>query len=145
MEVIKSKKLVSMLSNFPNIINRFLGDLPKDDYPVLDTFKFGSCWLSFVMDQSQSSMRDLFKRLNIRGIDMDISTFSKASKNRDPVIFHNLFLRLRSELNKKKNIDPKALVLDGRNKASISTAQWFAFVSPFERFRHCTIEVLYKV
>ncbi len=111
MEVIKNKKLVSMLSNFPNIINKFLGDLPKDDYPVLDTFKFGSCWLSFVMDQSQSSMRDLFKRLNVRGIDMDISTFSKASKNRDPVVFHNLFLRLRSELNKKKNIDPKALVL----------------------------------
>jgi putative transposase len=100
-----------MLSNFPNIINKFLGDLPKDDYPVLDTFKFVSCWLSFVMDQSQSSMRDLFKRLNVRGIDMDISTFSKASKNRDSVIFHNLFLRLRSELNKKKNIDPKALVL----------------------------------
>jgi putative transposase len=42
---------------------------------------------------------------------MDISTFSKASKNRDPVMFHNLFLRLRSELSKKKNIDPKALVL----------------------------------
>ena len=100
-----------MLSNFPNIINKFLGDLPKDDYPVLDTFKFVSCWLSFVMDQSQSSMRDLFKRLNVRGIDMDISTFSKASKNREPVVFHNLFLRLRSELNKKKNIDPKALVL----------------------------------
>jgi IS4 transposase len=100
-----------MLSNFPSIINEFLGDLPKDDYPVLDTFKFVSCWLSFVMDQSQSSMRDLFKRLNVRGIDMDISTFSKASKNRDPVIFHNLFLRLRNKLNKKKNIDPKALVL----------------------------------
>jgi IS4 transposase len=111
MEVIKNKKLVSMLSNFPGIINKFLGDLPKDDYPVLDTFKFVSCWLSFVMDQSQSSMRDLFKRLNIRGIDMDISTFSKASKNRDPVVFHNLFLRLRSELNKKRNINPKDLVL----------------------------------
>ena len=111
MEVIKNKKLVSMLSNFPSIINKFLGDLPKDDYPVLDTFKFVSCWLSFVMDQSQFSMRDLFKRLNVRGIDMDISTFSKASKNRDPVTFHNLFFRLRSELNKKKNIDPKALVL----------------------------------
>jgi IS4 transposase len=93
------------------MINKFLGDLPKDDYPVLDTFKFVSCWLSFVMDRSQSSMRDLFKRLNVRGIDMDISTFSKASKNRDPIIFHNLFLKLRSELNKKKNIDPKALVL----------------------------------
>ena len=42
---------------------------------------------------------------------MDISTFSKASKNRDPVVFQNLFLRLRSELNQKKNIDQKALVL----------------------------------
>jgi putative transposase len=51
MEVIKNKKLVSMLSNFPNIINKFLGDLPKEDYPVLDTFKFVSCWLSFVMDR----------------------------------------------------------------------------------------------
>jgi putative transposase len=111
MEVIKNKKLVSMLSNFPSIINKFLGDLPKDDYPVLDTFKFVSCWLSFVMDRSQSSMRDLFKRLNVRGIDMDISTFSKASKKRDPVIFHDLFLRLRSELNQQKNINPKALVL----------------------------------
>jgi IS4 transposase len=70
-----------MLSNFPSIINKFLGDLPKDDYPVLDTFKFVSCWLSFVMDRSQTSMRDLLKRLNVRGIDMDISTFSKASKN----------------------------------------------------------------
>jgi putative transposase len=81
-----------MLSNFPTIVKRFLGDLPKDDYSVLDTFKFVSCWLSFVMDQSQSSMRDLFKRLNIRGIDMDISTFSKAIKNREPIIFDNLFL-----------------------------------------------------
>jgi putative transposase len=100
-----------MLSNFPTIVKHFLGNLPKDDYPVLDTFKFVSCWLSFVMDQSQSSMRDLFKRLNIRGIDMDISTFSKASKNRDPIVSHNLFFKLRRELNKKKNIDPKALVL----------------------------------
>lgn len=100
-----------MVSNFPVIVKRFLKDLPKDDYPVLDTFTFGSCWMSFVMDQSQYSMRDLFKRLNIRGIDMDISTFSKASKNRDPIIFHDLFLESRKELKKSKNIDPKALVL----------------------------------
>jgi putative transposase len=56
-------------------------------------------------------MRDLFKRLNVRGVDMDISTFSKASKNRDPIVFHNLFSKLRSELNKQKNIDQKSLVL----------------------------------
>jgi putative transposase len=82
MEVIKNKKLVNMLSNFPSIINKFLGDLPKDDYPVLDTFKFVSCWLSFVMDQSQSSMRDLFKRLNVRGIDMDILTSCTSTLER---------------------------------------------------------------
>ena len=63
------------------------------------------------MDQSQSSMRDLFKRLNVRGIDMDISTFSKASKNRDPIIFHDLFFKLRNELKKKNSIESKALVL----------------------------------
>ena len=80
-----------MVSNFPAIVKRFLKDFPTDDYPVLDTITFVSCWMSFVMDQSQSSMRDLFKRLNVRGINMDISTFSKASKNRDPIIFHDLF------------------------------------------------------
>ena len=37
------------------------------------------------------------------------------------------------------------LVLRGRNKPSILTAQWLAFVSPFERLRHCTIKVFYKV
>ena len=42
MEVIKQKKLVSMLSNFPTIVKHFLADLPKDNYPVLDTFKFAS-------------------------------------------------------------------------------------------------------
>ena len=56
-------------------------------------------------------MRDLFKRLNVRGIDMDISTFSKASKNRDPIIFHDLFFKLRNELKKKNSIESKALVL----------------------------------
>ena len=42
---------------------------------------------------------------------MDISTFSKASKNRDPIIFHDLFFKLRNELKKKNSIESKALVL----------------------------------
>jgi putative transposase len=100
-----------MLSNFPAVVERFLGDLPKDDYPVLNTFKFVSCWLSFVIDSSQSSMRDLFKRLNIRGESMNISTFSKASKNRDPVIFHRIFSKLRNKLKSAKDSDAKSLVL----------------------------------
>ena len=103
--------IVSMVSNFPAIVKCFLKELPTDDYPVLDTFTFVSCWISFVMDRSQFSTRDLFKRLNVRGIDMDMSTFSKASKNRDPIIFHDLFFKLRNELKKKNSIESKALVL----------------------------------
>jgi putative transposase len=79
MKLTKNKKIFNTVSNFPTIVKRLLGELSKDDYAVLYTFRFVSCWLSFVMDRSQSSMRDLFKRLNVRGIAMDISTFSKAS------------------------------------------------------------------
>ncbi len=56
-----------MVSNFPEIVKKYLGGLPKDDYPALNTFLFVSTWLSFVLDQGQVSMRSLFKTLNIRG------------------------------------------------------------------------------
>ncbi len=47
-------------------------------------------------------MRSLFKRLNVRGIDVHISTFSKASQKRDPLQFYNLFLKLRKKLKKSQ-------------------------------------------
>jgi len=71
-------------SNFPKIVKYLLWALPQDDYPKPDTFTFVSCWLSFVLDQSQTEMRSLFQRLNMRGIDIDISTFSKANKKTRP-------------------------------------------------------------
>lgn len=46
-------------------------------------------------------MRSVFRRLNARDINVDISTFSKASKDRDPAVFYELFLRLREELGKQ--------------------------------------------
>ena len=67
-----------------------------------------SIWLSFVLDQSQVSMRSLFKRLNVRGETVDISTFSKASKNRSPQLFWKLFCQLEKDLKKKVGI-----VVDG--------------------------------
>lgn len=94
-----------LLSNFPQIVQKHLGHLPQDDYPVLNTFKFVSIWLSFVLDQSQSSMRSLFQRLNIRGETVDISTFSKASKSRETQVFCNLFLELQKEVKKKAGIN----------------------------------------
>lgn len=100
-----------MISNFPKIVKKLLGELPKDDYPVLNTFLFVSTWLGLVLDQSQSSMRSVFKRLNVRGINVDISTFSKASKKRDSQIFYNLFIKLRKRLKKKKREDKDKLAL----------------------------------
>lgn len=100
-----------ILSNFSQIVQNHLGHLPQDDYPVLNTFKFVSIWLSFVLDQSQSSMRSLFQRLNIRGEKVDISTFSKASKHRDVKVFWDLFLAIQKEVKKKAGINLDKWVL----------------------------------
>jgi putative transposase len=100
-----------MISNFPKIVKESLSHLSQDDYPVLDSFLFVSIWLGFVLDQSQTSMRSMFKRLNIMDIDVDISTFSKASKKRDSIIFWNLFVELRRKLKKAKKWDEKKLAL----------------------------------
>lgn len=100
-----------MISNFPQIVKKHLKHLPHDDYPALNTFLFVSTWLNFALDQSQVSMRSLFKRLNVRGIDVDISTFSKASKVREPVIFYHLFTKLRDELKKEHKLNSQKLAL----------------------------------
>lgn len=100
-----------IISNFPQIVKKYLGHLPKDDYPMLDSFKFVSIWLSFVLDQSQTSMRSLFKRLNIRGEEVDISTFSKASKNRSPEIFKKIWEKQKREVISAGKKQKRELVL----------------------------------
>ncbi len=80
-----------MISNFLEIVKRHLGHLATDDYPVLNSFLFVSIWLSFFLNQSQSSMMSVLKCLSIRGIKVKISNSSKASKNRDPQILYDLF------------------------------------------------------
>ena len=54
------------------------------------------------MDKSIVSMQDLFKRLNYQGIDLKISNFSKASKNRNTEVFQTIIEQLRIELSQKK-------------------------------------------
>jgi len=85
------------VSNFPQIIKSLLKKLPKNDYPVLNTFLFASCWIGFGMDKSLVSMRDLLTR---------VTTFSKASKTRDIEIFKEI-LNQGIEKLKKKNRIPK--------------------------------------
>ena len=90
------------ISNFPKIANLLLKDLPKNDYPVLNTFLFVSCWLGLIMDQSLNCMTDLITRLNNKNIKVDISTFSKASKRRSDEIFQKILKKAMIELQKKK-------------------------------------------
>jgi putative transposase len=90
-----------MLSNFPKIVKEVLGDLPRWDYPALSTFRWVSCWLTFTLDPSLMSMRDLFCRLKYQGEKCHISTFSKANKTRDPEIFKELFKKLARKVNQK--------------------------------------------
>lgn len=47
-------------------------------------------------------MRDLFKRLNNTGIEVDISTFSKASSHRSQQVFHQIYQQLYGLIERKK-------------------------------------------
>ncbi len=100
-----------MIFNLPRLVKKFLKKLPKNDYPVLNTFLFVSCWLNFALDPSVSSMRDLFEQLNLQGIKVDISTFSKASKKRDIEVFEKLFNSISQELREKNKLSDKKLAI----------------------------------
>jgi putative transposase len=60
-----------IIKSFPRIVKDILSDLPKKDYPVLNSRLFFECWLSYVLDLSLTSMRDLFKRLNNTGFEVE--------------------------------------------------------------------------
>ncbi|MEM7761634.1 MAG: IS4 family transposase [Cyanobacteria bacterium P01_A01_bin.40] len=89
------------VSNFPKIIKHLFKDLPKNDYPVLNSFFFTSCWIGFAMDKSLVSMRDLLTRVNSREKRLDISTFSKASKTRSVEVFQKVLSRAIAKLENK--------------------------------------------
>lgn len=98
-----------LLSNLPQLVKKYLGQIPDDDYPVLNSFLFVTCWLNFALDPGVDSMRGMFAILNQQGIKVDFSTFSKASKSRDSELFENILNRLIAEV--KKKTPPDKLVL----------------------------------
>ena len=65
------------------------GATPSDPYHI------NLCLLSYsILDKGINSLRDLFHQLNHAGIKVDLSTFSKANKTRDPQIFRHLYHKL---------------------------------------------------
>jgi putative transposase len=90
-----------IIKSFPRIVKDILSDLPKKDYPVLNSRLFFECWLSYVLDNSLTSMRDLFKRLNNTGFEVDISTFSKANLHRSQKPFQEIYKKLNELVQSK--------------------------------------------
>lgn len=90
-----------MISSLPQLVKPLLKELPKNDYPVLNTRLFVSCWLGFALDQSLTSMRDLFFRLKSQNITVDISTFSKASKQRSLEPLIKIYQQLCQQISQK--------------------------------------------
>lgn len=90
-----------IVKSFPQVVKDILKGLPQNDYPVLNSRLFFECWLSYALDNSLTSMRDLFKRLNNTGFEVDISTFSKASSHRSQKPFQEIYQKLNELLAKK--------------------------------------------
>jgi len=99
-----------MLSSFPNIVKSLLKRLSPSDYPVLNTRLFFEIWLTFVLDASLTSMRDLFYRLNHTGIEVDISTFSKACKTRTGENFCRIYVELIERLKRQHPATAQMLI-----------------------------------
>jgi putative transposase len=93
-----------MLSSFPTIVKSLVKQLPPRDYPVLNSQLFFKIWLTFILDQSLTSMRDLFYRLNHAGISVDMSTFSKACKSRQDQLFCRIYVKLIEQLKRKNPV-----------------------------------------
>jgi hypothetical protein len=98
-----------MIRSFPGIVKSLLKKLPNNDYPVLNTRLFVQIWLNLILDKSLTSLRDLFFRLNHSGISVDISTFSKACKQRGYQVFNYLFRELLTTLRSKRSRYKKLL------------------------------------
>ncbi len=98
-----------MLLSFSNIVRSILKELPANDYPVLNSRLFFETWLNFVLDNSLTSMRDLFYRLNYTGIKVDISTFSKACKYRTEQTSCRIYMNLVNRLKQRRKDDDLGL------------------------------------
>jgi putative transposase len=79
-----------IVNHFPKIFKSLL----KNDYPVLNSCLFVECWLAYTLDNSLTSMPNSFKRINPAGLEVGISTFSKANTHRTQEPFRKIYEQL---------------------------------------------------
>ena len=69
---------------------------------AISTFTFVSSWIGFTLDKSLVSMRDLCTQMTLQGINLNLSTFSQASKIRESEPFEKIIEDLTKRLIAKK-------------------------------------------
>lgn len=89
------------MASFGTIVKSVLKLLSPCDYPVLNSQLLFKIWLTYVLDASLGSMRALFYRLNQSGIEVDMSTFSKANKTRESECFQQIYSHLMWKVKQK--------------------------------------------
>ena len=83
-----------IVNHLTKSVKALLKGLPKNDDPVLTSRLFVECWLAYTLDNTLTSLRDLFKRINPTGFEVDISTFSKANTHRSQETFRKIYEQL---------------------------------------------------
>ncbi|MBP0023333.1 MAG: IS4 family transposase, partial [Roseofilum sp. SID2] len=63
-----------------------------------------------MLDSNLTSMRSLFYRFNHTGIEIDISTFSKACKSREDTCFYRVYYQLIQKIKKKRPVEAMNLM-----------------------------------
>lgn len=112
------------MASFQKIVRSILQQLSSTNYPVHNSQLFLKIWLTHLLDQDLTNMRALFCRLNQSGIKIDISTFPKANKTRDDVLFPRVYAQLMRHV-KRKNLDSQLMLFPIDSTVALSRVNSF--------------------
>ena len=92
---------MTRLNSLPGVVKSLLTQLPNYDYPVMNTQLFVKIWLTYILDKSVTSLRDLFFQLNHSGVEGSLSSFSRACSSRSLQFINRLFVDLLHQVRRR--------------------------------------------
>lgn len=92
---------MASLRSLPGVVKSLLAQLPSHDYPVMNTQLFVKIWLTYILDKSVTSLRDLFFQLNHTGVEGSLSSFSRACSSRSLQSINRLFVDLLHQVRRR--------------------------------------------
>lgn len=92
---------MTSLRSLPGIVKSLMAKLPSHDYPVMNTQLFVKIWLTYILDKSVTSLRDLFFQLNYTGVEGSLSSFSRACSSRSLQSINRLFVDLLHQVRRR--------------------------------------------